>query len=419
MNPSKSIGNGRFGPASQWYPWLLLIFLWCVSFLNYANRAILIATMPAIRGEFDLSATQLALLNSVFLWTYAVASIFAGWLGDRMSRSRVIILGLIAWSVATGLVPLAASFPLLLALRALVGLCESSYYPSGTALIGDWFPQKMRSRALSLHQTAVFAGSGIGALIAAIIADRFGWRASFLLFGVLGVLLALFLMAYLHDRPVVTQKVPSKSAPLKTVLRIRPALYLCGVFFFANAAATGVMVWAPTFVHDALGLTLTGSALYGAAPVYIAGFLVVPIGGFLGDWMMARTVLGRIYVLAGGLVIAALFLLPLSFTASGLMVALTLLIGSAGKGLFDGCIYAAMQDVVPAEARASAVGLMTAIGFAGAGIAPLMVAQIAGVFGMAAGLTSLAALYVVAVGILVASQSSTKRVILSTIPQSG
>jgi len=412
-----NIGKRRVGPASRWYPWLLLGLLWSVSFLNQANRSILVATMPAIRAEFGLSATQLALLNSLFLWTYAAAAIFAGWLGDRMSRSRVIILGLIAWSIATGLMPLASSFAILLSLRALIGLCEASYYPSGTALIGDWFKPTMRSRALSLHQTAVFAGSGIGAVVAAAIADRFGWRAPFLLFGVLGLPLALALVAYLRDGPVAAEKTLSNSRPFRTVLHITPALYLCGVFFFANAASTGVMVWAPTFVHDALGLNLTGSALYGAAPLYVAGFLVVPIGGFWGDWLIMRTPLGRIYVLAFGLIIAALFLLPLSFAGSGMMVALILLVGSAGKGLFDGCIYAAMQDVVPAEARASAVGLMTAIGFAGAGLAPLMVAQVAGVFGMAAGLTSLALLYVAAVGILVASLRSTRKAILSTAPQ--
>jgi MFS family permease len=79
------------------------------------------------------------------------------------------------------------------------------------------------------------------------------------------------------------------------------------------------------------------------------------------------------------------------------------MVGYAGKGLFDGCIYAAMQDVVSPETRASAVGLMTMVGFLGAGLAPLMVAKLADTFGMAFGLSSLAGLYALAVAVLLVS----------------
>ena len=72
----------------------------------------------------------------------------------------VILYGLIFWSLATGTSALATGFALLLALRGLVAVGESAYYPTATALIGDWHRPEMRSRALSIHQTAVFAGAG-------------------------------------------------------------------------------------------------------------------------------------------------------------------------------------------------------------------------------------------------------------------
>lgn len=68
-------------PASAAYPWLLIGLLWVASFLNAADRSILVATMPDIRAEFGLDAGHLALINSVFFWVYAVAAFFSGQLG--------------------------------------------------------------------------------------------------------------------------------------------------------------------------------------------------------------------------------------------------------------------------------------------------------------------------------------------------
>jgi MFS family permease len=113
-----------------------------------------------------------------------------------------------------------------------------------------------------------------------------------------------------------------------------------------------------------------------------------------------------------GLSIAAVCLVPFAFAKSALMVGVVLLCSTVGKGLFDGCIYAAMHDVVPPQSRATAVGLMTMLGFFGAGLMPLLVAQSAGFLGMAAGLASLAVLYFIAVGILLAIRNTTRTAVL-------
>jgi MFS family permease len=188
---------------------------------------------------------------------------------------------------------------------------------------------------------------------------------------------------------------------------------LFAVFFLANGVANGVTVWAPTYVHDKLGGSLAGSAFYGSASINIAGFIAVPLGGLLADALAKRTAIGRYYTLMIGLALAALLLAPMAWANSGAMVGLVLLGTTLGKGLFDGCIYAAMQDVIPPHARATAVGLMTTFGFIGAGLAPLFIAQASGLFGMGAALGSLAALYVVAVLILLATRNSTRAAVIA------
>src|SRR5688572_11486307 len=239
------------------YPWVLIALLWMVAFLNASDRSLLVAVMPELRAEFNLSPEQLALINSFFFWVYAFAAFLFARLGDTTRRSWVIMGGLAFWSVATGLVSLSAGFAMLIAFRSLVALGEATYYPTGTALISDWHHPHMRSRALSIHQTAVLLGTGFGALAAGFIADRLGWRAPFVIFGAAGLVWCLVLMKWLRNAPVRATPVGEESrhtllGPLRIVLKRRPALFLCAVFFLANGASTGVTVWAPTYVHDAL-----------------------------------------------------------------------------------------------------------------------------------------------------------------------
>jgi MFS family permease len=403
------------------YPWLLIAMLWFVAFFNAADRSILVAVMPQLRTEFHLTQTELALINSIFFWIYAVTAFLAGRLGDSARRTRVIIYGLIFWSCATGMTPLSTTFAMLLAFRGFVAFGEAFYYPTATALISDWHRPAMRSRALSLHQTAVFAGAGLGSVLAGLIADRIGWHAPFIAFAGCGLVYALFLTRVLRDAPIrhTAAEQDKPKEPIGIVFQIKPALMLCAVFFLATGASTGVTVWAPTYIHDALGLDLAGSALWGSATINLAGFLSVPLGGLLADTLARRTPIGRFYTLAIGLSAAALLLLPLLSASTAAMVGLVLLATSVGKGLFDGCIYASMHDVVPPAARATAVGMMTLCGFIGAGLTPIFVAQAAERFGMAAGMTSLAGLYVVAVLLLLATRDSTRRAVLANSQEMG
>ena len=397
------------------YPWTLIGLLWIVAFLNAADRNILVAVLPQLKSEFGLTDTQLALLGSLFFWVYAVGAFLAGRLADSVRRTRVILWGLIFWSVATGASSLANGFALLLAMRGLVAIGESAYYPTATALIGDWHRPAMRSRALSIHQTAVFAGAGLGAVATGFIADRLSWHAPFLIFGGIGLVHALVLSRTLRDAPIrhTGAEAGKPAEPIGIVLGIPPAIMLCFVFALATGASTGVTFWAPFYVNKVLGLNLAGSALVGSATINIAGFLSVPLGGLLADLLAKRTAVGRFYTLATGLGLAGLLLLPLLGARTAAQIGAVLVATSVAKGLFDGCIYAAMQDVVPPHARATAVGMMTMIGFFGAGATPLLVARIGEGFGMQAGIVAMAGLYAVAVVLLLATLRSTRRAVLA------
>lgn len=401
---------GRFPkPAPAHYPWLLIGLLWMVSFLNSADRAILNAVKPLLRDAFAVTDIQLGLVDTVFFWTYAVCAFLFGRIGDSVRRRNMVLFGLVFWSMATGFMPIATGFAMLLGMRTLVAIGESTYYPTATALISAWHRPAMRSRALAIHQTAVFAGGGIGSWAAGMLADAHGWSMPFIVFALLGGLVfGVLLFALRDDAPAAAatpaQAESAKAEPLKIIMANPAALLLCGVFCLATAASSAVLNWCNTYAHDVLKLNLANSALVGPVMITSAGFVSVLVGGFLSDRFAARSATGRMTVLALGLGIAALFLLPFPFAGSVLVVGALLFATSFGKGLFDGCIYAAMHDVMPDSARATAAGLMTMMGFLGAGISTVALPAIAVHTGLAAGFAMMAGLYGIAVIALLAGR---------------
>lgn len=400
---------GRFPkPASPHYPWILIGLLWTVSFLNSADRAILNAVKPLLRDAFAITDVQLGVVDTVFFWTYAVCAFLFGRVGDSVRRRNMVLFGLLFWSMATGFMPVATGFAMLLGMRTLVAVGESTYYPTATALISSWHRPAMRSRALAIHQTAVFAGGGIGAWAAGALADAHGWSMPFIVFALAGGAVFGVLIFSLRDDAPATKAAAAtdvpREEPLRIILRTPAALILCAAFSLAHPASSAVLNWCNTYAHDVLKLNLADSALVGPVMITSAGFVSVLAGGWLSDRLAAKSATGRMTVLALGLGLAGLFLLPFPWAGSVTVVGALLFATSFGKGLFDGCIYAAMHDVVPDSARATAAGLMTMLGFLGAGISTVALPAIAVHTGLAAGFAMMAGLYALAVIVLLAGR---------------
>ena len=404
-------------PVSKTYPWILVGLLWTVSCLNAADRSVFNTVKPLLRKAFHVNDIQLGLVDTTFFWGYAFCAFLFGRIGDSVQRRNLILFGLIFWSTATGMMPLATSFGLLLTMRGMVAIGESTYYPSATALISRWHGQSTRSRALSIHQTAIFVGGGAGSWVAGKLADAHGWAIPFVVFAGTGLMFAGVLAWLLRVDVPGSAVVPAavsrtaRTEPVTVVLANRAALVLCAVYMFASAASSAVLNWCNVYAHDVLGLNLADSALVGPMMITIAGFVAVLVGGWLADRLAVHCPLGRFTVLLIGLAIAAVFLAIFPLAHSVALVGLLLFATSFGKGLFDGCIYAAMFDVVADEARATATGMMTMVGFFGAGIATTGLPLIASVAGLAAAFAMRAALYGAAVLILIVSRPTVRAVI--------
>ncbi len=377
--------------------------LWGIAFFNYADRQAIFSVFPLLERELRLDPIQLGLLGSAFAWVYGLGGFFAGYIVDRISRKKAVLGGLYAWSIICMSTALARGFPALFAMRAAEGLGETFYFPASLSMLTSYHEPATRSRAIGLHQTSVYAGTIAGGFFAGWIGQNYGWRWSFIVFGGLGVLLGFVLTRGLRE-PVRKQgKPPMAISAFLQLLRQSPAmLCLIGAFVCSNFVAVVLLTWMPKFLYDRYHLTLAIAGLTATVFVQIASIGGSIIGGFLADWLRARTPRGRILVQAGGVLCGApcVALCGLTHSITWLIVALTA--WGLFKGVYDANIFASLFDVVPEEARGTATGFMNSAGWlAGGGAAPLAIGIIARNHGLGVGIAMASVIYLVACGLLV------------------
>ncbi|HYM60838.1 MAG TPA: MFS transporter [Thermoanaerobaculia bacterium] len=368
-------------PEPDRYKWYVVAMLWGIVFFNYADRQALSAVLPLLRGEMHLSPVQEGLLGSAFAWTYGLCSPLAGAIVDRIRRRTAVLAGLNIWSAICAVTAFGPGFNSLLALRAAEGLGETAYFPASVSLISEHHDQRTRSRALGLHQTGVYIGTVGGTTVAAMIALRFGWRSSFLIFGTLGLLLGLVLHFFLREPERREREGTAQGSlpeALKTIVTTPTALALLLAFICANAVAAVLLFWMPTYVHDHFhqNLTFAGfTASFFAQFGSIAGAIA---GGYGADLARRRTPRGRILTQMIGLALGAPFVI-LAGASQSLTIVIAAFFGwGFFKGMYDANIFASMFEVTRPAIRGSVVGIMNlAAWLLGAGSAPVIIGYIA------------------------------------------
>jgi len=396
--------------------WRVVAMLWCISFFNYADRQAIFSVFPLLEREMQLTPVQLGLLGSGFAWVYGLAAPFAGVVVDRVSRKRAILGGLHAWSIICAATALSANFRHLFLFRAAEGLGETFYFPASTSMISDYHGSRTRSRALGLHQTAVYMGTIGGGFFAGALAQRYGWRLAFVVFGMLGVLLGAVLSRVLVEPPRgASDGLAGEDASLsfggfvRLVARTPTLLCLLGAFMCANFVAVVLLSWMPKFLFDRFHLSLAMAGLTATIFVQLASMAGAPAGGWLADTWRQRTPRGRIAVQALGMLAGAPFVAICGLTHSigALIVSLTL--WGFFKGLYDANIFASAFDVVPAGARGRTAGFMNMIGWlAGGGSAPVAIGFIAERWSLGGALALASTVYVAAGLLLLAAMALLK-----------
>ncbi len=357
-------------PTTAVRAWLVVGLLWNVALLNYLDRIMIASMRESIVASIPMTEAQFGLLTSAFLWVYAGLSPLAGYLADRVGRSRVIVASLLVWSLVTWLTTLAHSFPQLVAARALMGISEACYLPAALALIADYHRGATRSLATGTHTTGLYVGTALGG-IGGWLAESYGWRFGFNLFGAVGVCYAVLLAFTLRDVPAVPaptneqgnrsadpERHVSLAAAIRAVLCQPAFLLLLVIFALFSLVNWCFLQWLPTYMREHFQLSQSAAGWNASVPNQVGGLIGILLGGFLADRWSRNNVRGRLLVPFLGTCLAGPFIVYSSATSVLPMALLGFGVYGAGKGFCDANWMPILCQIADRRYRATGYGVM-------------------------------------------------------------
>lgn len=344
--------------------------------LSFVDRQILSLMVEPIKQDLGLSDLQVGLLQGLaFAMLYAVVGIPIGMLADRISRRRIIAVGVLFWSACTALCGFAGSYAHLFMARMGVGLGEASLSPSAHSWLSDAYPPAQLSRAMSIYNLGITIGGGLALLVGGAVVDmvaRSGalvlpvvgamptWRAAFLLVALPGAVVAAL---------VFIAREPARRAKSKAGMPLGAALSHLAVhkrtFFaiYANSTLLSIMgygltAWYPTLLIRTFALTPGQASLRLGLILLLLGSLGSLAGGFAAERLSLRGVRDanlRVVMIVALLCLLPAVLAPLMPSPALLLIffgLLTLFFNS-----YFGCSLAAIQLATPPSMRATGAAL--------------------------------------------------------------
>src|SRR5258708_15501541 len=187
--------------------WSLFVLV-AINILNFYDRHVAGALVEPVRREFSLSDTQIGWINTGFTILYGVVGLPLGALADRVSRKKLLAVGIVVWSALTACAQWVFTYPLLVITRLGVGVGEASCAPAATSWIGDLYPSERRSKPLALFMLGVPIGGALSFFFSGLLAQRFGWRMA-MVFAAVPALLLIPMLLMLRE-PVRGASEPNK-----------------------------------------------------------------------------------------------------------------------------------------------------------------------------------------------------------------
>jgi MFS transporter, Spinster family, sphingosine-1-phosphate transporter len=368
-----------------------------LNLLNYLDRHLLPGALPLMQKSMAVGDAQIGALTSWFFVAYMYAAPLLGWLGDRFSRRRLVLLSVLWWSCAIGCAALAGSFIWFQYAYILAGVGEAAFGVYAVSLLSDYFPGRDRNWALSMFLLAMPAGRALGFPIGGSVAERFGWQAPFQLCAIAGVTLVIIAVAMMPD-PVKGSASSVKSRPLARGGRLpftvsyRSLLswtYLCAVLGLAmhTFALGGLTAWLPMYLYRYGGYSASrASALLGSAAL-LCGLSGTWLGGVLGDRLLLRQRGALYWLSAASLLMAVPCVCVILLGSQAGMLA-----GTIGMQFFFflglGPLNTAILNSIPAAVRSTAIAVALLLVHAlGDALSPRLIGGISDKLGLRIGMS--------------------------------
>jgi len=318
----------------------LLILLFLFAMLTFLDRVCISVAGPAIQKDLALDPKKWGWVVGMFALAYAAFEIPSGWLGDRIGPRKVLTRIVLWWSVFTAATGAVFGYSQLLLCRFAFGVGEAGAFPNASVAIARWFPAAERARAQGAIWTATRLGATLSPVLVVPIQARYGWRASFWIFGAIGVFWALVWWLWFRDLP--SQKAGISrgeleeigadasigrraTVPWRMALRSLSIQGILAMYFCYCYSAYFFISWLHTYLVKGRGFTPAELAIFSPLP-FLCGAFSNALGGIASDHLARRWGLkwGRRCIGVAGLTGSALCMFFAAFS-TGKMEAITLL----------------------------------------------------------------------------------------------
>src|ERR1700743_2135659 len=273
--------------------------------ITYIDRVVISSAVPSIQKEFGFSIVTMGWILSSFQWAYALFQIPGGWLGDKIGPRRALTLIVTWWGVFTSATAMAWSAASLIAIRFLFGRGETGAFPIATRSLSRWMLPDERGFAQGITHAGSRFGSTLPPPLVVFLILRYGWRPTFVIFGILGLAWAAAWFLYYRDTPQEHRGVNASertlietgtkrragvgtAVPWRQILASPTLWYLSTMYFCYNYCLNTYMDWYPTYLKEFRGYSLAQMGFYASLP-FLAGTVGDVAGGWLSDLMLKRS----------------------------------------------------------------------------------------------------------------------------------
>jgi MFS family permease len=379
-------------------PTIALAMLSVVYAFNFIDRQLLVVLQEAIKADMGLSDAQLGLLSGFsFAVIYVTAGIPIAYWADRGNRKNIIALALAVWSGMTALSGLAQNYTHLLLARIGVGLGEAGGSPPAHSIISDYYPPEKRGTALSIYSSGLYFGVLMGYILGGAIADALGWRATFFLVGIPGVIFAVVLAAVVKEpprgrweKPEVNAYKPTLAETMKLLMSYRSFCLLAAATALHNFAGYGTGNFSASLYLRNHGLSLTQVGMLLALAGGFSGMIGTFLGGYLGDKLGGRDKRWYLWVPAIGAAISTPAGITYYLVDNTTVAIFFQFIATVTFSMFLGCSLAISHTLVhPAMRAFTSAVLFFILNLIGLGLGPVTTGIISDLLAADYGINSL------------------------------
>ncbi|MGD1101336.1 MAG: MFS transporter [Terriglobia bacterium] len=332
---------------------LVIANLFLLLFLGLADNQMIAALLPSLVKSLGISISTAGLLVVVYSLAAAVAAFFSGTLSDHYGRRRFLLAGGAFFAVASWAAAESRTLNELMLARALTGLAAGTLSTCSITFAADWFAYNVRGRAIGLISSAYFAAPILGVPIAALIADRFGWRRAFLFFAGLAVVVTLATLRLPRERlnpQPSTEKLRTAAQAFRSFLVRRDTAAALVIAFLVSGGLVGFLTYIGEWLNSSFGLpTRTIGWVFMLGGIVAVGS--APLGGILSDRWGKRAV----SIASNILLAVAVAFVPFLPWGWGLLGVFGL--ASLSAAFRQGPLTALMTEMVPAAQRGSFIAL--------------------------------------------------------------